>query len=218
VPHPRLLVRGGVATFVVLVAAQHLLRPELPPAERFVSEYGRGSTAALQVTAFAGWGVATAACAVLAARAGRRPIARWITVGGLAIATAGLALCGAFTTQTVGGEMPPGLERSVEGRLHDLGALLILAGLIGAGLASLRLIEHARYRLISLALAAGLLAIVPALTLVGWDAPGIGQRGFILVGLLWELAFAGAATSAARAPEAAAARRRLSPRYEGARG
>jgi len=32
---------------------------------------------------------------------------------------------------------------------------------------------------------------VPVLVAIGVDAPGIGQRGFILVGLAWQWAFVG---------------------------
>ena len=46
-----------------------------------------------------------------------------------------------------------------------------------------------RYRLIVLALGVTLVAIVPVLIALQLDAPGIGQRGFILVGLAWQWAF-----------------------------
>jgi hypothetical protein len=196
----RTIALGGVAAFVALVAVQHLLRPGLPPAERFVSEYGRGSTAPLQVAAFVLWAAAMAACAVLATRVrpGGRPIARGLTAGAFAVAAVGAVMCGLFTTETVGGELPPGVPRTTEGRLHDVGALLVLAGLALAGVASLRLVRSRRHRLTVAALALALLAIVPVLVALGIDGPGIGQRGFILVGcaLVWR--FAAAAAEAPR--------------------
>ncbi len=184
------LVIAGVAVFVALVAVQHPLRADLPPAEHFVSEYARGSTAPLQVAAFLAWGAAGVGCVACALRRHERPVARAITAGALAIAVAGTLLAAAFATETVAGERPPGLERTLGGRLHDVGTLLILAGLTAAALASLRLVPRTGYRLLVAALAAALLAIVPVLVALGVDAPGIGQRGFILVGCAWQLAFA----------------------------
>ena len=70
------LVRSGLLGFVGIVAVLHLLRPDLAPADRFVSEYARGWSQPLQVLAFLSWALATGALAVLAARAPRRPFAR----------------------------------------------------------------------------------------------------------------------------------------------
>ena len=184
------LVRFGLLGFIGLVALLHVLRPDLSPSDRFVSEYARGWSQPLQVLAFLSWAVATGACAVLAARAPRRPIARALVVAALVVATAGLLLAAAFATQTVGGELPAGVERTLGGRLHDIGTLLILAGLLVAAIASLRLVTSWRYRLVVLALAVALFAIVPVLVALGLDAPGIGQRGFILVGCAWQWTFA----------------------------
>ncbi len=199
-PAPSTLVRAGLAGFLAIVAIEHLLRPGLSPAERFVSEYARGSTAPLQVAAFLCWATATAACGALAARVrppGRR-VARALTVAALAAGAAGLALAAAFTTQTVGGELPEGVRRTTGGRLHDTGTLLILGGLIVAGLGSLRLVRSWRYRLAALGLGVALVAVVPVLVALRWDAPGIGQRGFICIGCAWQLAFARAAGGSAR--------------------
>lgn len=193
VPAARKLVPAGLAGFVVLVALQHVLRPGLPPADHFVSEYANGSTRPVQTVAFLAWAVATGACVPLALRSeprGTRRIARALTAAALSVATAGTLLCAAFRTQTIAGELPAGAARTTEGRLHDIGTLLILAGLLLAALASLRLVRSWRYRGTVAALAFALLAIVPVLVAVGWDAPGIGQRGFILVGLAWQWVFA----------------------------
>lgn len=184
------LARFGLALFVGLVAVQHVLRPSLDPAQRFVSEYAVGWTQPLQVAAFAGWALATGACAVLAVRGAGRRVARGIAAVALAAATAGLLLAAVFPTQTVGGELPAGVERTISGRLHDLGTLAIFAGLALAAVASLRFVRSRGYRLTLAVLAVALLAIVPVLVALGIDAPGIGQRGFILVGCAWQWSFA----------------------------
>jgi hypothetical protein len=187
-----LAARAGLVVFVAIVALEHVARPGLDPAERFVSEYAVGWTQPLQITAFAGWSLATAAGAVLASRARERPVARALTAGALGLAAAGLIVAAVFATETVGGELPAGVERTTGGRLHDLGTLGVFAGLVLACAASLRLVPSRRYRLTVLALAVALFAIVPALVALGLDAPGIGQRGFILVGCAWQWVFAGA--------------------------
>jgi hypothetical protein len=190
VPTLHTLVRSGLAGFTGLVALEHLLRPDLPPAERFISEFGRGWTQPVHVAAFACWAVAGGGCAALAARAPRPRTARVLAAGAFAVAAAGAALAAAFATQTVGGELPADVERTLPGRLHDAGTLLILGGLLVAALASLALIRTGRYRLTIAGLAAALVGIVPALVALRIDAPGIGQRGFVLIGCAFQWAFA----------------------------
>ncbi len=186
----RTLVRSALAAFAGLVALEHVLRPDLPPAERFISEYGRGWTQPVHVAAFSGWAIAGGGCAVLAARAPSPPAARALAAVAFATAAAGAAVAAAFATQTVGGELPSGVARTFAGRAHDAGTLLILGGLLVAALASLFLVPTRRYRLTLAGLAAALLAIVPVLVALGLDAPGIGQRGFVLIGCALQWAFA----------------------------
>lgn len=167
-----------------------MLRTDLPPGEHFVSEYANGWTRPLQTVAFLAWAAATAACAVLAARVPERRIAGAVVVVALLVATGGLLLAAMFATQTVAGELPAGTPRTTAGRLHDIGTLAILAGLLMAALASLRQVPSTRYRLTVIALGIALVAIVPALVAIRLDAPGVGQRGFILVGLAWQWLYA----------------------------
>jgi hypothetical protein len=61
-----MLVCSGVAGFTGLVALEHLLRPDLPPARRFFSEYGRGRTRSVRAAALACWAVAGGGCAAVA--------------------------------------------------------------------------------------------------------------------------------------------------------
>ncbi len=186
----RRIVCTGLALFAGLVALEHVLRWDLPPSDHFVSEYARGWTWPLQTVAFLAWAAATAACAVLAARVPQRPIARALVVLLLGLAVAGLVMAAVWRTETVAGELPPEVVRTLGGRLHDLGTLGILVGLLLASLVSLRLVSDTRYRLLVVALGVTLVAIVPVLVALRLDAPGIGQRGFILVALGWQWAFA----------------------------
>ena len=180
----------GLAVFLALVALQHPLRSDLPPGQHFISEYAKGSTAPLQVAAFLAWAVAFAAAAWLAARAPRRPIARTLTTLALAVAAAGTVVAAMFATQTVAGELQPGVERTLEGRLHDLGTLLLFFGLIAAAVASVRLVPRARFRATVALLAVALVAVVPLLVALGLDLPGVGQRAFVLIGCAWTWRFA----------------------------
>lgn len=201
-PVVSLVARAGIAVFVAVVALEHVLRPDVPPAQRFISEYGRGWTQPVHTLAFLAWAVAAVACLRLALRVRARRVARSLTASGFAVATAGTLLAAAFVTQTVGGEMPAGVERTLAGRLHDAGTLLILVGLLGAALASLRLVAVLRYRLVIAVLAFALVAMVSAMVLLGIDAPGVGQRGFVVIGCAFQWAFAssaGAATAVKRA-------------------
>lgn len=167
-----------------------MLRPSLAPADHFISEYARGSTRGVAIAAFLAWAAATAGCVVLAWRARGR-----ITAVAFAVAVIGLLLAAVFTTQTVAGELPAGVERTNAGRLHDIGTLLILAGLSVAAIGSLRVVRRRSHTLALLVLLITLFAIVPVLMALGLDAPGIGQRGFILVGVAFQLVFARAVSA-----------------------
>ena len=188
----RLTVVAGLLAFIGLVALQHPLRGDLPPGQHFISEYAKGSTAGVQVLAFACWAIALGAATALAARAPApgRAIARRITVAGLGLAAVGIAAAAAFATQTIAGVMPSGVQRTTEGRLHDVATLAAFAGLLAAAAASLRLVARRGYRLALGALTAVLLLTVPVLVALGIDAPGVGQRIFILSGcaFVWRLA------------------------------
>lgn len=192
----------GTGAFVAVVTLAHPLRPGLPPADHFVSEYAVGPGGWVQTVAFLCWAAGLAAAAVLAAGLpsgpGRR--GRWarpLATGFLVMAAAGAVLCAAFETQTVGGVLPEGVDRTAEGRLHDLGSLLVLGGIVVAALAAARLLSS-RYRWLIGAFAAAFFAWPAMLVMLGADAPGIGQRGLIVLGCAWTASFAVAASRARR--------------------
>jgi len=180
---------GGLALFVVLVVAQHAWRADdLPPADHFVSEYARGAGGWVQVVAFLAWSASLVATVGAARRAGRpeRRIVRGLVVLGLAAGALGALAAALFATETVGGQLPPGMVKSLGGRLHDLGSAFIFFGLLVAAAASARLVERRGYRLTLLGLVVLLFLVPSALIAAEYDAPGWGQRGFIAVGCLWQ--------------------------------
>jgi hypothetical protein len=198
---------AGLAGFVGLVALLHVLRADdLPPADHFISEYARGDLGWVMAAAFGCWAVSLA----LLAR-GWRGVVRWA----LAVAAVGALGAGLFTTQTVAGMTPPGVERTFEGRAHDRATLLIFGGLLVAAVGSAVAVRRLRLPVALLALA--LLAVVPVLVALGLDAPGIGQRGFVLVGVAWQ-ALATREARATRAGPAAARGRRAPPGRRARRG
>lgn len=163
-----LVARSGLLAFVLLVALLHAVSP-LDPTEQFVSEYATSEGGWLMRVAFLAWAASLAALSVLVD--GR------VTRAALVLAALGTVVAAVFATQTVGGELPAGVARTTPGRLHDLGTLAILAGLVVASLAQAR---HAK--LATAALAFAFFAVPGVLVAVGWDAPGVGQRGIVLVG------------------------------------
>lgn len=176
---PHDVARGGLVAFVALVALEHPLRADLPAPDHFISEYASGTTHPIAIAAFLAWATAMAAGAALARDRGRPAIA-----GLLAVAALGAVVAATFATQTVAGELPPGVARTTTGLLHDLGTLAIFAGLLGAALLGLRGATR-RYRRGVLACALALVVAPGALVAAGLDWPGIGQRAIVLVGVAW---------------------------------
>lgn len=179
-PPPEQITRAGLLAFVGLVALEHPLRPGLPPAGHFISEYAHGGTAPLAILAFLVWGAAMAAAAVLAWRFGERAVPVL-----LAFAALGTLVCACFATQTIGGELPVGVQRTTGGKLHDFGTQLIFFGLLLAALWALRALRTKRYRR-GLAACGAAIVLAPAVLVVaGLDWPGVDPRAIILVGVAW---------------------------------
>ena len=199
-PSLKTVALAGAGAFVALVALEHPLRPSLPATQHFISEYGIGSTRLVASAAFLAWGAGLGALAASAARE-RMPV----VAAGAVVAVAGTLMDAIWRTQTVAGELPAGVARTTEGRLHDLGTLLILAGLVVSAVASLWRLRGARWRWTVLGLLVGFLAVPGVLVAAGLDWPGIGQRGIILVGVAYgvlaaaELARPGAVAATRRA-------------------
>lgn len=114
---------AGMGTFLVIVALMHILRPDLDPLDRAISEYARGDLGWLMTMAWFANGVG-----VLALASGLRRSVAPVARAGLAtrlLDVAGLCLLasGVFVTDVSASGGPTGA--TVSGQLHDL------AGLVG---------------------------------------------------------------------------------------
>jgi hypothetical protein len=135
-PAARLALWSGGA-FAVLLAALHVVEPELDPSWRFISEYAIGERGFLMVLAF--FALAIAQVALFSAVRGQAStLAGRIGLAGLLIAAVGLALAGAFTTDPITSSMPP----SRSGRLHALGGTLGMGMPVAVGFLSWALARH----------------------------------------------------------------------------
>lgn len=127
--------------FLVLLAALLVLKPEIDPAWRFISEYAIGRHGWMMTLAF----LALAACCVATV------IALWsqvrlggrIGTGFLLIGALGLTLAGIFTTDPI---TTPLDAQSTSSQLHGLGAILGDGVPIGATLIIGSLIRNKSWR------------------------------------------------------------------------
>jgi Protein of unknown function (DUF998) len=116
---------AGVCTFAALVLLLHVIKPELEPSWRFVSEYSIGRYGWVMVTAFFAWGLSCLALFVslreevktLGGRIGRRVL----FAVGLAMFAAGL-----FDQDPVTAKPD---ELSTPGTMHGIAAMIGIPGL-----------------------------------------------------------------------------------------
>jgi hypothetical protein len=135
------VILAAAILFLVLLAALLILKPEIDPAWRFISEYAIGRHGWLMSVAF----LAMAACCVATV------IALWsqLRVGGrigagfLLIGALGLTLAGIFTTDPI---TTPMNAQSMSSQLHGLGAILGDGVAIGATIITLSLIRNKTWR------------------------------------------------------------------------
>jgi hypothetical protein len=113
---------GAAIAFLILLAALHVIKPELDPSWRFISEYAIGNYGWIMVLAFISLGLS---CASLA-------VALWPHIKGivgkiglflLLISAVGMIMAGIFTTDPITTSRDAMTE---SGRLHELGATLDL--------------------------------------------------------------------------------------------
>ena len=123
--------------FLVLLAALIVLKPEIDPAWRFISEYAIGRLGWMMSLAFLAMAtscVATAIALWSQVRLGGR-----IGIGFLLIGALGLTLAGLFTTDPITTPMD---AQSTSSQLHGLGAILGDGVAIGATIITFSLIRN----------------------------------------------------------------------------
>jgi Protein of unknown function (DUF998) len=125
------------ATFAGLLALLHVLRPDLDPSWRYISEYAIGRFGYLMIFAFLSLSAGYVSL-FLAIRSQVRSMWGQVGLAVLLLSAGGLAIAGMFVTDPVS---TPATERSMAGRLHEVGALLDLTP-IAAPLISWSLVRH----------------------------------------------------------------------------
>ncbi|MDP2710706.1 MAG: DUF998 domain-containing protein [Solirubrobacteraceae bacterium] len=199
------LLAAGVGIIIVL----HALRPDVDPARHYISEYGNEAwswmlSAALLLIAV---GLLALAASLRDTRQ-TRPGPRLLQLSGLL-----LIVMAVFSTDRRGNHVE---IATLAGKLHGIAALgvfalLVLAMMMLSSSSSRGEGWRERLRPSELALPAGLMALVPPLTVfaVAPEAHGLRQRVFLLVVFSWLLVTAvqvrssdvGRAPDVARAPD-----------------
>jgi len=110
----------GSAAFVVLLASLHVLKPELDPSWRFISEYAIGEYGWIMVLAFFSLALSYVMLFVTL-RSQIRSVVGKIGLGLLLVSAAGLAIAGIFTTDPITTSQE---AMTTEGNLHSLGGTL----------------------------------------------------------------------------------------------
>jgi hypothetical protein len=108
------------ATFVMLLAALHVLKPDLDPSWRAISEYALGEFGWVMTIAFLAWGL-SAISAFITIRSQIYTLVGWIGLAFLLIGAAGPILAALFPTDPIT-TAPDAMTSS--GALHALGAVL----------------------------------------------------------------------------------------------
>jgi hypothetical protein len=126
------------ATFVLLLAALHFLRPDLDPSWRVISEYALGSYGWIMTIAFLAWGL-SAISLFVAIRSQIPTLPGRIGLVLLLIGAAGPILAALFPTDPI--STPPDAI-TTSGFVHSLGALLGDGILIGGTLITLSLVRR----------------------------------------------------------------------------
>ena len=99
-PTAALLSFAGAATFVVLLAALHFIKPELDPSWHFISEYAIGDYGWIMVLAFLSLALSYVSLFV-AIRSQLRTIAERIGLVLLLVSALGLTIAAIFTTDPI---------------------------------------------------------------------------------------------------------------------
>ncbi len=130
---------GAAATFLILLAALHFIKPELDPSWRMVSEYETGRYGWIMVLAFLSLAFS---CATLfiAIRSEIQTASGKIGLALLLVCAAGMTIAAIFTADPITASQD---ELTTHGNLHALGSALGIPGFpIAATLISLSLAHN----------------------------------------------------------------------------
>lgn len=114
------LALGASGLFVLLLAILHLLRPDLDPGWRVISEYAIGRYGMLMSLAFAVLALAYIALIVTLWRE-LKTVPAWIGALLLLVSAAGVLIAALFTSDPL---TAGAAERTLSGKLHEFGAML----------------------------------------------------------------------------------------------
>jgi Protein of unknown function (DUF998) len=175
---------ASTATFVVLLAALHFIKPELDPSWHFISEYAIGDYGWIMVLAFLSLALGYVAFFV-AIESQIRTIVGRIGLALLMVSALGLTIAAIFTTDPITVSKD---AVTTEGSLHNLGGTLgiampFAAGLVGWNLARNPAWSSARQPLLwatGLALVAFLVSFVSVGVMVSQSGGKFGPE--VLVG------------------------------------
>ena len=175
----------SLLVFVAIVVFEHATVSELSPLSHQVSEYANAGDGWLMTVGFLAWALSFAATAMTGPPGTIGTLVRVL----LGVCVAGAVLLALFRTQTVAGVLPAGEQRTLAGRLHDLGGAVVTFGLFGAATVSALQAGPGRYRRLTIALLATAIATSVSLLLVGAEVGGLRQRVTLGIACLWQLAF-----------------------------
>jgi Protein of unknown function (DUF998) len=156
---------AAAAAFLVMLAALHLIKPEVDPAWQMISEYEIGRHGWIMVLAFLSLASSCVRLSV-AIRSQVRTVSGKIGVTLLMISAAGMTIAAVFTTDPITASQD---ELTTHGKLHGLGFLLGIPSFpIAATLVSRSLVRDRAWS--------------PARQALLWAAvlPWIGVLGFVL--------------------------------------
>ena len=129
---------AGAATFVVLLAALHFIKPELDPSWHFISEYAIGEYGWIMVLAFLSLALSYVSLFV-AIRSQLRTIVGRSGLALLLVSALGLTIAAIFTTDPITVSED---ALTTEGTLHNLGGTLGMAMPFAAGLIGWKLARN----------------------------------------------------------------------------
>lgn len=129
---------AAAATFVVLLAALHFIKPSLDPSWHFISEYAIGEYGWIMVVAFLSLALSYVSLFV-AIRSQLRTIVGRIGLVLLLVSALGLTIAAIFTTDPITASED---ALTTEGSLHNLGGTLGIAMPFAAGLVGWKLARN----------------------------------------------------------------------------